>query len=212
MVSVDSEFFENFLPNIQAIIFDMDGTLFDLNVNWQKVRNKLDEHTKNKYRLGNGPIFQTLFTGFKEVEKRFGKAAVEELEGILMGLEHRDAIEKSKPKDLYRLGIKWIENKSPEKKILAIVSSNFRKTLDDVLKKHNNAIRFDMIISREDVEQMKPNPEGLIKVIDKYDLSPSNCIYIGDLKSDEDAANAAGMLFLYAQDLEIHIKNAMEKV
>ena len=211
MVSIDPEFFENFFSNIQAIIFDMDGTLFDLNVNWQKVKSRLGEHAKKNYKLGDGNIFQALFTGFREVERQHGKHAVEELENMLAVLEYNDAKEKAKPRELYTKGMSWIKNKVKEiesrtdrggnaKIKFAIVSSNFKKTLLSVLEKHEKMCDFDMIVARDDVEAMKPNPEGLLRVVDKFDLTPSRCIYIGDLKSDEEAAKA-WTAFLYAKIL-----------
>jgi beta-phosphoglucomutase-like phosphatase (HAD superfamily) len=207
MVSVNIELFENVLDNIHAVIFDMDGTLFELNVNWQKAKKRLDEYTKSKYNMKGGSNFQSLFSGFKEIERRHGKLAVEELETILSQIEYTDAIQKAKPTDIFNLGVQWIKDKCKNNVKFAIVSSNFRKTIKKVLEKHDAEKMFDKVISREDVDSMKPSPEGIIQVIEDFDLPSSACVYIGDLKSDEDAASAAGVLFLYAQDFEIYIKN-----
>jgi len=48
-----------------------------------------------------------------------------------------------------------------------------------------------MIITRNDVKEVKPSPEGLIKVMAQLDVSPERCVYIGDTAGDMLAAKAA---------------------
>jgi phosphoglycolate phosphatase-like HAD superfamily hydrolase len=44
-----------------------------------------------------------------------------------------------------------------------------------------------------DVKHPKPHPESLIKILDHFELSPQEAIYIGDSQIDESAAKAAGI-------------------
>jgi len=52
---------------------------------------------------------------------------------------------------------------------------------------------FDLIISGDDVNNHKPDPEGIIRFIQMYNLKPQNVLMIGDAPSDIIAANNAGV-------------------
>jgi HAD superfamily hydrolase (TIGR01509 family) len=54
---------------------------------------------------------------------------------------------------------------------------------------------FDVVLTDDDVQSPKPNPEGLLMALDVLDLQPSQALYIGDSKRDNQAAEAAGLPF-----------------
>lgn len=76
---------------------------------------------------------------------------------------------------------------------LAVGSSSPRKLADYVLKKLDIARSFDCIITVEDVEHSKPNPETFLKAAKELKLSPSQCLVIEDAKLGIEAAKGAGM-------------------
>ncbi len=53
---------------------------------------------------------------------------------------------------------------------------------------------FETVISVEDYEKPKPDPEPLILACRR--LRPNQCVYVGDALSDLQAAKAAGMKFV----------------
>jgi len=54
---------------------------------------------------------------------------------------------------------------------------------------------FDVVVTDEDVERGKPDPEGLIKAVDQLGLRAEEVLYIGDSEGDARAARAAGLRF-----------------
>ena len=50
------------------------------------------------------------------------------------------------------------------------------------------------IIAKDDVQHKKPHPEGIIKLINKWGLSPPNVMIIGDYISDIQAGKKAGVI------------------
>jgi len=50
------------------------------------------------------------------------------------------------------------------------------------------------IIAKDNVKQKKPHPEGIIKLIDKWGLSPQNIMIFGDSPSDIQAGKKAGII------------------
>jgi phosphoglycolate phosphatase len=71
---------------------------------------------------------------------------------------------------------------------LGIVSTKFRYRIEKILGREKLASFFDIIIGGEDVKKHKPNPEGLLKVINYFDTCPQSVLYIGDSRTDEKTA------------------------
>ena len=62
------------------------------------------------------------------------------------------------------------------------------------LSKFAPATVFDPIIGMEDVEREKPDPEGLLKIMER--LRPDEAYYVGDATDDCRAARAAQIEFI----------------
>ncbi|HEY5478632.1 MAG TPA: HAD-IA family hydrolase, partial [Gaiellaceae bacterium] len=52
---------------------------------------------------------------------------------------------------------------------------------------------FDVIVTSEDTELHKPNPEPLLLALRKLEATPAEAAYVGDSPFDVEAANAAGL-------------------
>jgi beta-phosphoglucomutase-like phosphatase (HAD superfamily) len=75
----------------------------------------------------------------------------------------------------------------------AVFSSNSRIAVITALKKHNIFDEFSYIVSREDVREPKPAPEGLLKIMDTLKFSKDKVLYLGNRDVDESAGKAAGI-------------------
>ena len=53
---------------------------------------------------------------------------------------------------------------------------------------------FDAVITGNDVEKRKPDPEGLNKCLEQMEVAPGDAIYVGDSVIDMQASRAAGVL------------------
>lgn len=73
---------------------------------------------------------------------------------------------------------------------IAIVTRNSRAA--SLIKVERNSIKVDCLITREDAKP-KPDPEALLHICQRWELSPKRCIYVGDYHYDLDAAANAGM-------------------
>jgi beta-phosphoglucomutase family hydrolase len=76
---------------------------------------------------------------------------------------------------------------------LAVGSSSNRKLVDYVLNKLKLTRMFDCIISAEDVEHSKPNPETFLTAATQLGVEPNQCVVIEDSKLGVEAAKNAGM-------------------
>ena len=50
------------------------------------------------------------------------------------------------------------------------------------------------IITKDDVKNKKPNPEGIFKLINKWGISPQNIMIFGDYETDIQAGKEAGII------------------
>ena len=85
-----------------------------------------------------------------------------------------------------------IERLRAQGAVLALVTMKFRAPTHKILKKHGFDM-FDEVITFDDVDKRKPDPDSLIRVMDKYNILPSKTLMIGDTVTDMRYAAAAGV-------------------
>lgn len=78
---------------------------------------------------------------------------------------------------------------------MGIVSNKYRYRIEAVLNREGLS-RFDVIVGDEDVERLKPWPDGLLKAMGSLGMSPANVLYVGDSVADAEAAERAGVPFV----------------
>ena len=52
---------------------------------------------------------------------------------------------------------------------------------------------FDLVIGQSDEIRRKPAPDGPLKVAREFGVSPAECMYVGDTRTDMETGNAAKM-------------------
>ena len=79
-----------------------------------------------------------------------------------------------------------------------IVSTNLRRRIEYVLRRDGLDDRFGAIVGVEDSARPKPDPCGLLTVIQRLGCQPSDSIYVGDTVTDAETASRAGVPFVAA--------------
>lgn len=74
---------------------------------------------------------------------------------------------------------------------LGIVSTKYRRRINEVLKRERLLDQFDVVIGGDDVEHYKPHPQGLFEAINKLEISPESVVYVGDSQVDAELAKRA---------------------
>ena len=75
--------------------------------------------------------------------------------------------------------IELIEILNVEYKI-ALVTTASKKNTMDILGAFNIVDKFDLILTKEDIKEVKPHPEGFLKAMDFFKASPEECIIFED--------------------------------
>ncbi|HKY30803.1 MAG TPA: HAD-IIIA family hydrolase [Pyrinomonadaceae bacterium] len=76
---------------------------------------------------------------------------------------------------------------------LGIVSTKFRRRINEILEREALLHGFQVIIGGEDVEQHKPHPQGLLEAIQRLECSTASAVYVGDSVVDAELAKRAGV-------------------
>jgi len=80
------------------------------------------------------------------------------------------------------------------------VATNRSNTIEKVLEWNDLNRHFDIVVSSLDVENPKPDPESLFKILDYFDIGPNESFYVGDSLVDCQTARAAGVIFIAYKD------------
>ncbi len=175
----------------KVIVFDLDGTIVDLAVDWQHIKNILSERYSKIY--GETCEFKHISACLEYVVEKKDERELKNFFKILEDYEMKD-INKSKE---IKETIFFINNlklfEVPKDTKLAIFSLNTRKAIISSLKLAKIFDKFDYIIGREDMRKWKPNPDGLLKIKKYFGVENKDMIYFGDLKKDLQTGKNAGI-------------------
>jgi len=106
-------------------------------------------------------------------------------------LPHKFIIENMNGKEIP--GIKKILEELRDKKIkTAVASSSPKELIEKVIKGFDLCKYFDVLISGEEVEKGKPNPDIFLYTAKKLKVNIKNCIVIEDSTNGVKAAKKAG--------------------
>lgn len=76
---------------------------------------------------------------------------------------------------------------------VGLVSNIGRVTVDRALNTFGVASHFDCIVTRNEVEMLKPSGEGIRRALEQLGARPSEVLFVGDSVSDIQAAHDAGV-------------------
>lgn len=173
------------LDRYELFIFDFDGTIIEpLRVDWQGLKRKLAELLGVKFypRVK----INYLLTKIKEAH---GNKMLEQGYKICEKYELQATAKTKLRPEINSL----IEKVSAKRKKLVVFSGNMKITIETVLNKYNLYDKFNQVVSKESVQQYKPNPEGLELILSKAKISSSKAIFLGDLEIDLLAGEKAGV-------------------
>ncbi|MFX1500278.1 MAG: HAD family hydrolase [Promethearchaeota archaeon] len=196
------------LEGKKIIIFDLDGTIVKLPVNWTTLKDILIQKYNELYKEN---------------------CNVERVSNCLnMVVEKKDERNLNIFFDIIRqFELKYIQDLTPIEETIffinnyeffgakkdtkfAVLSLNTRNTIITSLKIVNIGEKIDLIIGREDVRRWKPAPDGLIKIQKYFKVKKDEMIFFGDLENDLLTGKNAGIESHFVGDL-IELVNKIKK-
>ena len=176
----------------KLIIFDFDGVIVNPN---SPVRNIIDIIDKLGI-LDINDRAEDLLKSFTNLAKSFTNL-IESLLCVgqifnpcgLVSFAERYSNYKSNDKV-----VNFIKNRNGYK--MAIFSINTRRCIEKHLEEAGILEKFDVVISCEDVKKLKPNLEGLKKILKITKVRPHEAIYFGSGDNDRIAAENAQIKYV----------------
>lgn len=178
---------------LEAVIFDMDGTLVDTEPLWQES----DRAFAARYGLKFSPDESRRFVG---MGGRALATLIKERLGLDIPLD-RLAWEKD---DAYMDHARGRIRAHPEMvKLaqafhlqglgLAIASGSSRRVIEFTLHEVGLEELFPLLVSADEVDSPKPSPDVYLKAARRLDVKPENCLAVEDSLPGVESALAAGM-------------------
>ncbi len=94
------------------------------------------------------------------------------------------------------------------------ISTNRSNTMPAVMKMHGLEPYFDMVVTSLDVENPKPHREALVKILNHFQLSAAEAIYIGDSMVDREHTDTVNMRLISFKNnglpAEFHVERFLD--
>ncbi len=182
-----------------VIVFDLDGTIIRLSADWILLRDILLERYREHYNEDCN--FERVSTCLEAVVQKKDEEVLQEFFNIirefeLKNIEDTQVVEES----IFFINNKELFGVRKEAKF-AILSLNTRNTIIRALEIANISNKIDFFIGREDVRRWKPEPVGLLKIKNQYNVTKKEMIFFGDLDNDILTGQNAGIQAYYIDDL-----------
>ena len=164
--------------DFQFFIFDLDGTLFNLPIDWVAVRDEFAQLVGEK--IEGKPLFQ-------EVE-RIASAKPALKQGILSIIESHElrAVDSAKAVP----GAVDLIYSLFEVSKLALVTLQSRRVCDEILRKHKLLDLFEAIVTREDSLDRAVQLEA---ALNRLGVRPRDAFFVGDRFNDVVCARKVGV-------------------
>lgn len=76
---------------------------------------------------------------------------------------------------------------------LAVLTNSGRRAATRILERGSLTGYFDFVLTRDDVDAMKPSPDGVSLAVSRFSLPKERVVYVGDSLYDIMAAKSAGL-------------------
>jgi len=181
---------------LDAIVFDLDGTLVDTNaVHVEAWRRVFEEHG---YKIAPDRIFQEVGKG--------GDNLVVDLLGREADRKDGESLRKAHPKMFGKLarkqglkafqGVKELVAELKRRKLTTVLAtSSGQEHLGTITKASgvDFAELLGEVVTADDADRSKPEPDLVVAAIQKLGLSPAQCAMVGDTPFDVTSAKGAGV-------------------
>jgi len=176
----------------KAILWDNDGVLVDTEKLYYWANKKLlaryqIELTEELFR----DLYLTQSTGAWHLIPGINSQSLEISD--LRNERNAMYIEMLQTEDFSIPGVEQALESLVDRYAMAVVTSSLRKHFD-IIHRHTNYLRFfDFVLTREDYNQSKPDPEPYLKALELLAIDPDEALVIEDSQRGIMAAKGAGL-------------------
>lgn len=182
------------LPAFKAVLFDFEGTLVDFQ--WQLGPAQAELRAAiamlglegDEFIHGN---YATMWNAAADRLEPLGR--MDEMRAALCPIYDRwdaDALARWAPRPGAAALLRQLVSSGLR---TGMVSNVGRTALAAALRRFGLAEWLKPVVSRDDVNSMKPGAEGILRVLAEWQLDADDVLFVGDSRADVRAARAAGL-------------------
>ncbi len=173
------------LDAFDAVVYDLDGTLVRLLVDWDDVARE----AAGVFADADATVHGIDLWGMIDIAEEYGLR--EEVEAVISEHE-RDGARVS---DRLPLADAVSGFGGPA----GVCSLNCEDACRIALDTHDLSQYVDAVVGRDTVSTRKPDPEPLLATLDRLGVGPADAVFVGDSPRDELTADRAGVAFRYVE-------------
>jgi phosphoglycolate phosphatase len=171
--------------NYDAVVYDLDGTLVDLAVDWETVARDVTALLESRGAPPETTDLWEMWHGSK-------------------GTAHEAAVHRTMA-DHEEAGARASTLLGPARSIpadlpVSVCSLNAESAVHVALDTHDLTGVMDAVVGRGSVPTEKPDPEPLLAALEPLGVDPDRAVFVGDSERDAVTARRAGVPFRYVSE------------
>ncbi|ELZ34847.1 phosphatase [Halogeometricum pallidum JCM 14848] len=166
-----------------AVVWDLDGTLVHLDVDWNAVAAEADETFRAAGIDAGGMDLWAMLDLADEHGMR------DDVEAVVASHEREGARRSTRLASADEVGSFASEG---------VCSLNCEDACRLALDTHDLTAGVDAVVGRDTVATRKPDPEPLLETLRRMEVDPADAVFVGDSRRDEVTAERANVAFRYA--------------
>ena len=174
------------MTDYDAVVYDLDGTLVELEVDWDAVETAVRERYAEADATPPGTDLWDLLEAVVEVD------LTDVVEETIAAFEREGARNSRRLPHAEEL----LEREIP----VGVCSLNCEAACRLALEEHGLRETVEAVVGRDTVTNSKPHPEPLLEAVSALGVDPERTLFVGDSARDERTARRAGTDFEYVGD------------
>jgi len=179
---------------IKAVIFDLDGTLKEFNLDIKACRTEIiNLLTQQGFSRSLFSIKETAFDMLVNVKKHLNTKGMEKQEftkikDMIFSVVEDFELEAARTAKMFAGIPETLKTLRDMKLKIALCTISSEKTTSYILKRFNLEQFFDAVITRESVFEVKPHPTHLEAALNAVKVSSQEAVLVGDSVKDIECA------------------------
>ncbi len=182
----------------EAYLFDFEGTLvtfeWDLTKGISAILNEIELIGYSMNLFEGSPSYVDIHRVASVISEQDNESTIMNVIAEVFDQFDADALSRWK---LYKDAKQTLNKLKNNGKLLGLVSNVGSKAINSAINKLELDDIFEIVITRNHVSRLKPNPEGLLMAANSLKIDPDSILFTGDSYDDLGAAEAANMKSCY---------------
>jgi phosphoglycolate phosphatase len=178
---------------IKAVIFDLDGTLKEFNLDTKACRTKIiNLLTQLGFSRSLFSLNESAFDMLKKIKKspitEEGKEQFAKIKDMVFSVVEEFELEAARTAKIFEGTPQTLMALRDMKLKIALCTISSEKTTDYILKRFDLEQFFDAVVTRESVFEVKPHPTHLAAALDALRVRSQEAVLVGDSVKDIECA------------------------